>query len=301
MRSRHNFALFGGLACALAFSLAACSGGGGSVTLTTSTTTGTTTTTATGTGTPGATGTATTTTNACADATATTATPGGNFADITFPAGSTTTGPNLLTSGTGVYYVNVQSFCAPNTTVSAVQQFFATQLPSKGWTQTSLIPRGGYYFEACGDPYCWMKDTAPRLIGLQNVATQSGNKVSFDLLLMRPPAAPQCDSSFTGSYQLFLPVDANNPLHFELPVLTKIAGSPTTNSNTTTYMLCSSGDAGSITHELADALTRVNWTVTPATAPATGLTATHNGDSTQVTVTFSTTNPQEWQLQATGT
>jgi hypothetical protein len=295
MHSRNHSGMIMGLACVLALALAACSGGGGSATLTT-TTSGSTTTTATGTGTPGATATPPTT-NVCVDATATAATPGGNFADITFPAGSVTTGPNLQFSGTGVYYVNLQSFCAPNSTVSAVQQYFATQLPANGWTQTDLIPRGGYYFEACGDQYCWMKDAAPRLIGLQNVVAQPGNKVSFDLLLMRPPAAPQCDSSFTGTYQLFLSADANSPLHFELPVLTKIAGAPTTSGATMTYMLCSSGDASSITHELTDALTRINWTVTPATAPATGLTAMHNGDTTQVTVTFSATNPQQWQLQ----
>jgi hypothetical protein len=296
MRLRNQRGLLAGFVCALALVLAACSGSG----TTSATSPGNTTTTTAGTpsatGTPGATGTPP---NTCAGLLpgATAPTPDANFTDITFPSGSVTTGPNLQTSGTGVYFVNLQSFCISNSTVSAVQQFFATQLPMRGWTQADVIPRGGYYFEACGDQYCWMKDTAPRLIGLQNVVAQPGNNVTFDLLLMRPPAEPQCASSFTGAYQLYLPVDVNSSLHFELPVLTKIGGAPTTNGSMTTYQLCSSGDAGSIIHELTDALTRVNWTVTPATAPATGLTAMHNGDTTQVTVTFDATNPQQWQLQ----
>jgi hypothetical protein len=232
---------------------------------------------------------------------ATTATPGGNFADVAFPTGSVTTGPTLENSGPGLYFVNLQHFCTPATTTSAVQQFFASQLPAKGWTVTPLFPFNGAYFEACGDPYCWQKDTAPRLIGLSNVQGQPGGNVTFDLQLLRPPAEPTCDPAiYPGPYQLFLSSDPNFILHFELPVLTKMSAAPTTSGSLTTYSLCSSGNATSIQAEMYDALKRLNWT--EAAQSTTGFSATHpapDGSTYVVTVAVNTEqiSPQYWQLQ----
>jgi hypothetical protein len=274
--------------------LAACNAGGSGTASTSGSTSGT----------PGADGTATPVPDTCAGLLpgATAATTGGNFADIAFPPNSVTTGPTLQSSGPGLYFVNLQHFCAPTTTVSAVQQFFAAQLPAKGWAQTALFPFNGAYFEACGDPYCWQKDAAPRLVGLTNVQSQAAGNVTFDLQLLRPPAQPSCDpATYPGGYQIFLNSDPNSMLHFELPVLTKIGVSPTTSGNTTTYSLCSSGDQVSIQTEMFDALKRLNWT--EAGQSATGFSATHaapDGSTYQVTVvvnTSQTTNPQDWQLQ----
>jgi len=254
-------------------------------------------------GTPSA-GTATPVPNTCAGLLpgASAATPGGNFTDIAFPPNSVTTGPTLQSSGTGLYFVNLQHFCTSAATVSAVQQFFAAQLPAKGWAQTALFPFNGAYFEACGDAFCWQKDPAPRLIGLSNEQAQPGGNVTFDLQLLRPPAEPTCDpATYARGYQIFLNSDPNSMLHFELPVLTRIGASPTTSGNVTTYSLCSSGDQTSIQAEVFDALKRLNWT--EASQSSTGFSATHaapDGSTYQVTVvvnTSQTTSPQDWQLQ----
>lgn len=282
------------VACALGLTvvLAACSVGGNSTASGGTSTTGS------------AGGTATPVPNTCAGLLpgASAATPGGNFADIAFPPGSLTTGPDLVNSGPGLYFVNLQHFCLPAATVSTVQQFFAAQLPAKGWTATPLFPYNGAYFEACGDPYCWQKDTAPRLIGLTNVQAQPGGNVTFDLQLLRPPAVPSCDpATYPGGYQLFLDSDPNFILHFGLPVLTKVGASPTTSGNVTTYSLCSSGDQTSIQAEMFDALKRLNWI--EASESSSGFSATHpapDGSTYQVTVIVNTgqvSNPQDWQLQ----
>ncbi len=310
MRKRMHGMAAAGIVVALVSLLAACSGGNSSSTGSTpggagtGTPAGGTPTTTNGTPGTGSVPVAGATTCAGLLPGSTTAAPGGHFPDITFPANTVSLPAELTSSGTGQYFVNVQHFCAPNSTVSAVQAFFAAQLPGHGWQQTPLFPFNGVYWEPCGDAYCWQKDAAPRVIGLDSVKDQGNGNVTFDLRLLRPPAEPNCDpATFPGPYQVFYNSSPNSQYYFELPPLTKIGPVPSTPGAQATIPMCSAGDQTSIEHAMFDSLKRANWTETAETAS--GFSATHTGTDGRnyqlniVVDTTKTTNVQNWSLQIT--
>jgi hypothetical protein len=121
-----------------------------------------------------------------------TATAGSHFTDVTFPANSVSTPIALQSSGTGQWSIYTFNVCSPNYTAVAVRAFFAAQLPAHSWAQSPTLPFNGSYQAPCGDPYCWMKDAAPRYVGLEKVIDAGNNNVTYRIRLFIPPPLPQC-------------------------------------------------------------------------------------------------------------
>ncbi len=126
------------------------------------------------------------------------ATAGPHFTDVIFPANSVSTSIAQHSSGTGQWSISLFNVCSPNNSAAAVRAFFAAQLPGHSWVQSPTLPFNGSYQAPCGDPYCWAKDTAPRYVGLENVADAGNNNVTYRIRLFIPPPLPQCPSPFLG-------------------------------------------------------------------------------------------------------
>jgi hypothetical protein len=120
------------------------------------------------------------------------ATAGVGFGDVPFPSNSVSTAILPHSSGTGQWSIFLFNVCSSNSTVATAQTFFATQLPAHGWAQSATLPFNGSYPAACGDPYCWGKDTAPRFVGLENVTNAGSSNITYRIRLFTPPPIPQC-------------------------------------------------------------------------------------------------------------
>lgn len=103
-------------------------------------------------------------------------TPPSDFTDVAFP-------PHSYTTSTGTtndtYIYQITKVCTSNTSVSAVQSFFASSLTGQGWQTTNHYPNHGM-LGACATT-CWTQAGPPaRYLELQNVR-QSGNVTFYEL------------------------------------------------------------------------------------------------------------------------
>lgn len=129
----------------------------------------------------------------------TTASAGPAFPDVTFPAQSvTTTG----THSTDVYGFQVINVCTANPNRDAVNAFFASSLPSKGWSAITTFPVGGDPTHACDGVSCWRKASpGARYVSLANMSVSS-TTTTYTLTLATAPAPATKVIVRTGQQQI---------------------------------------------------------------------------------------------------
>jgi hypothetical protein len=127
--------------------------------------------------------------------------------------------------------------------VNGVQMFYTQQLVGASWEPSPIYPYDGQYQASCGDPYCWAKGAAPRLVSLEKVTAQGSGLVTYHLRLATAPAAPQCPSNSFGGppYFTFVP----HHIAIPLPPLT-LFGPGTGSGGLSSNSMCSAGNATSI-------------------------------------------------------
>jgi hypothetical protein len=206
---------------------------------------------------------------------------GSAFTDVTFPANSLGTGVTSSPAADGRFAIAQFDVCTPASSIAAIQSFFATGLPSAGWAQSGTYPYDGALQASCGDPYCWSKDSAPRYVSLESIASQPGGYVTYHLRLATPPTPPSCQPDDYGIYAT-RPYDTTLPNTPALPAppLTKDGiGSAGTNGNVTQggYAgMCSAGSVNSINAFFTTELPKLNWSTSapPAYFAACGMSGT---------------------------
>ncbi len=111
---------------------------------------------------------------------------GSSFPDVQFPDGSVSVAQSPFTD---TYKFQIVKVCTDSTTASAVRSFFASGLPSDGWTQVSHYPYHGDPTSGCGDPYCWRMAGGPvRYVSLEAVST-NGSVALYSLRLAIAPSS----------------------------------------------------------------------------------------------------------------
>ncbi len=205
------------------------------------------------------------------------ATAGSAFADVTFPADSLSTGATTSYGEDGRFAIAQFDVCTPSSTIAAIQTYFTTGLPSAGWAQSATYPYDGAYQAACGDPYCWSKDTAPRYVSLEAVANPTSGYVTYHMRLATPPTPPSCKPDDYGIYTT-RPYDTTlpNASGAPAPPLTKDGiGSAGTSGNVTEggYAgMCSAGSDTAINAFFTTELPKLGWSTS---SPPTYFTACH--------------------------
>jgi len=112
---------------------------------------------------------------------------GSSFPDVAFPDGSVSVAQSPFTD---TYHFQIIKVCTDSSTANAVRSFFASGLPSDGWSHVSYYPYHGDPTSACGDPYCWRMGGSPvRYVSLETVST-NGSVALYSLRLAISPSAP---------------------------------------------------------------------------------------------------------------
>jgi hypothetical protein len=115
---------------------------------------------------------------------------GSQFSEVTFPP--STVGYIQQTFEDNSFQFRIISGCTNGTTTSAINSYFASELPPTGFAQSSTYPYHGNATSACGDPYCWYKGSAhpsfqtSRYISLESVKAV-GSVVTYNLRLSIAP------------------------------------------------------------------------------------------------------------------
>jgi hypothetical protein len=212
------------------------------------------------------------------------------FGDAPLPSNSFA-GPSSthLNGGTTLWSIYLDQICTDNTSVSAVQSFFAAQYPSSGWAQAPKLPFDGGYFAPCGDSYCWGKDTPQRFVGLEQV-TAHGTSVTYQLRLFLPPAPPTC--GFTGypsnAYQPFAETFTN--LYVALPP-NSITTPDDASGGQKGLEICSTGTQASVITFMQTELPRQGFSI--VSGSGTNSETWQNGGHM---VHFSVTDPTSWEI-----
>lgn len=116
-----------------------------------------------------------------------TASAGSEFTDVAFPANSVSVTSSAFTD---VYDFKLVNVCANNGTANGVRSFYASNLPSAGWSQSATYPYNGNVSSNCGDSYCWRRQIGAdiRYVSLENV-NAAGSVVVYVLRLAKAPIA----------------------------------------------------------------------------------------------------------------
>lgn len=121
---------------------------------------------------------------------ASSASAGANFPDVSFPGSSVSTLGNAFSAG--YYSFQIVNVCSNGMAANDVRSFYASQLTTGGWINTSSYPYAGDVTRACGDPYCWRNPGGPtgtpRYVSLESVTT-SGSVAIYSLRLAVAPVA----------------------------------------------------------------------------------------------------------------
>ena len=115
---------------------------------------------------------------------------GPHFTEVGFPSG--TVGFAQQPFEANSFQFRIIRACTNGTSVSAINSYYASKLPSTGFAQSSTFPYKGNASTACGDPYCWYKGSAhpsfqaSRYVSLESV-TAVGSVVTYNLRLSITP------------------------------------------------------------------------------------------------------------------
>jgi serine/threonine protein kinase len=108
-------------------------------------------------------------------------TTGSNFQDVNFPDATVSHFGNSFNDG--FYQFQIIEVCTVTSSPDNVRSFYASSMPSNGWTQTDHFPYAGNPNRGCGDPYCWTKGASPtRFASLESVKS-AGDDVVYELRL----------------------------------------------------------------------------------------------------------------------
>lgn len=221
---------------------------------------------------------------------------GASFGDVPFPASSVGTAAAPNGGGAGHWSFLQFDVCTANSSAGAINTFFASGLPSAGWAQTATYPYDGQFARACGDPYCWKKDAAPRYVSLEKVTDAGNARVTYHMRLAIPPAPPACDPAHFGNLAYVSSVAGPNGTTIYLPPLTRV----TTDlggghAGGTAIVYCSAGTAATIAAFMQTELPAGGFAASTADGP--GWWKTSNGTLTwKIDLTIS--NPLSWIIDS---
>jgi len=225
------------------------------------------------------------------------------FADVPFPPNAVSTTPTHYGGGAGQFSVTEFNVCAPASSVADIGDFYSTQMPNKGWTQSATYPYDGAAQSACGDPFCWGAGTAPRFVSLEMVADAGSGLATFHLRLAAPPPAPSCGSGYSASYSAQLGDSQDNTSLYAnilLPPLT--AQKSDSGGGTFGYLLCSAGNTASVTAFMSKHLVAQGWQQQQGAATAACVSAGSYGNATcwkngSHYLTFALNSATDWLLR----
>ena len=223
------------------------------------------------------------------------------FGDVPFPQNAVSTTPTHYGGGTGQFAITEFDVCAPDTSAANIDGFYATQMPSKGWTQSATYPYDAAAQSACGDPYCWSEGNAPRFVSLEMVKDAGTGLTTYHLRLAAPPPAPSCGSGYSASYSSQLGDSADNTTLYAnilLPPLTATQNDSAT--GILGYDMCSAGDTASVTAFMSKHLSAQGWQQQSSTSPCVPVTGYGNGvcwKNGSHYLTFGANSATDWVLR----
>jgi len=187
------------------------------------------------------------------------ATGGSKFTDIPFPNNSTSQPlTKIKGGGTGQFTIWLASYCTPGTSADNIRSFYATQFITSGWLKSNTFPFDDAFQDACGDPYCWARDT--RYVGLEKVSALGNGVVTYNLRFATPPLAPICTNYLPGYYYK-LPINETITTVFNniaLPPLTQIQNNDAAGGQRG-FDLCSASPTDTLTLFISDHLIASGW------------------------------------------
>ncbi len=221
---------------------------------------------------------------------------GGRLSNVPFPTGSQSTEGGDVVNTTGLYEVLEFGVCSPNTTVTAVRSFYASQFPGMGWQQSSTYPYDGGYQASCGDPYCWKTGSQPEFSSLEKVTDAGNGFVTYNMRLAFPPTLPDCSNIVPGGGAPTLVFFWDQQPTVPLPPLTAEGlGDGHGVGNKTVYdqFMCSAGTASSVNTYLSSEMSKHGWTATSQNlCGSTGWVINGSGLALKWTVS----DPTNWQM-----
>ena len=221
---------------------------------------------------------------------------GGRLSNVPFPTGSQSNTASDVINQPGLYEVLEFGVCSPNTTVSAVHSFFASQFPGMGWQQSGVYPYDGGYEASCGDPYCWKTGSQPEFSSLEHVTDAGNGFVTYNMRLAFPPSLPDCSNIVPGGGAPTLVFFWDQQPSVPLPPLTAEGlGDGHGVGNKTLYdeFMCSAGTASSVNNYLSTEMGKHGWTSTGQNlCGSTGWVINGAG----LALKWSVTNATDWQM-----
>ena len=183
---------------------------------------------------------------------------------IAFPTSTVGTTVQQVISGTGLFTVSTFNACSPSTSVSAVQAFYAAQLPAlqHGWSATPNFPADGGLMTSCGQA-CWSDAKGGPFYYLifDHYKDQGNGIITYRARYAIAPAPPNCGSNFYGSpeaqdFIFFLP--GSSPV-FPLPPMSSTVVDDAS-GGIRGYDVCSPGAPTSIIAFMTKELPTTGWT-----------------------------------------
>ncbi|HEY7343406.1 MAG TPA: hypothetical protein VH591_21220 [Ktedonobacterales bacterium] len=108
-------------------------------------------------------------------------TAGADFQDVGFPDASVSYFGDTFTDGS--YQFQIVEVCTVTASADNIRSFYASSMPSNGWTQTDHFPYAGDPNRGCGDPYCWVQGSSPTRFASLEKVTVVGADVVYELRL----------------------------------------------------------------------------------------------------------------------
>jgi hypothetical protein len=173
--------------------------------------------------------------------------------------------------GPGLFTVNQFTACSSATTISAVQSFYATQLPAQqhGWMVATQFPADGGLMTACGAT-CFWNPKGGNIYYLvfdqftdhgAGVVTYRGRWAAFDISTL-PTCSANFNASNPGAQRMVYFVGSGDSA-FPVPPLSAIAPDDAS-GGVRGYDICSSGDVTSVTAFLTTEVPAAGWIRAPA-------------------------------------
>lgn len=222
-------------------------------------------------GTQSGSATATPTTAPSANATCASAAPGAGVINltstleypITFPTGTVGTSPNQIAGGTGLFTVYAFNACSPNTSVSGVNSYFASNLGAlpHGWITQTMFPADGGLMQSCGAP-CWYdpKGGAFDYLIFDQFTDQGNGVITYRARYAVSPGFPNCSAYFNNppAAQALFFLPGYSPA-LPLPPLSSTAPDDALGGQKG-FDTCSPGDANSVKSFMEKELAATGWT-----------------------------------------
>jgi hypothetical protein len=186
------------------------------------------------------------------------------------PANTVATSGATSGGGRGEWAVTTYSLCSPQSTtalkVSSGGHGSGTMpllsyLPFINWGPNAYFPADGIAPTRCASGgHCFLKYDNTQFLNITHIVGHGHGLITWQLQVAAPPAAPACDSSFSGSYldPTGGTVVAGQEPAIPLPPLTH-AGQGQGAAGNHYLPLCSAGSGASVMASLAEAMPAFGW------------------------------------------